>query len=112
MSGVIPLLTLYAFVAWAEKSLPVYLSRTYDRVFLLNITESALNFCYKQYTARKKSFPVFKHHSVQTRDIGRLKCKADPRTGLEGAKEDWRYSSTPSSTSELDLGGQWDTTPW
>jgi hypothetical protein len=57
MSGMIPLLRLYAFVAWTEKRLPVYLSGTNDRVLLLNIAESALNFCDIQYTARKKKLP-------------------------------------------------------
>jgi len=36
------------------------------------------------------------------------KGKVHPRTGHEGAEEEQRYSSTPSSTSALDRGG-WST---
>ena len=53
MSDAIILLPLYAFVAWRE-SFTFYLSGTHDRVYLLNIAESTLKVCDKQYTARKK----------------------------------------------------------
>ena len=54
---------------------------------------------------RKASLCLIKHHSVYTRDIGRVKGKAGPRTDHGAGGKDEKYTSTLSSTSELDWFG-------
>jgi len=48
---------LYAFMAWTEKTIPLYLSGTHYRVPRLNDTKSAFKYFDKQYTASKKNLP-------------------------------------------------------